>query len=124
VENVRIARKVEDVEQAAYIVREFYCLLCLSKPATRAASCTDLESAVIYTCGGDEVFFWSLTHSPHLLPSTYLTIASKHSMELRRRTRLIPSIRTLSYISESPTLRKRAIKGKLHISVAYHQPAI
>jgi hypothetical protein len=57
VENVRIARKVEDVEQAAYIVRKFYCLLCLSKPATRAASCTDLESAVIYTCRGDEVFF-------------------------------------------------------------------
>lgn len=57
VENVRIARKVEDVEQAAYIVRKFYYLLYLSKPATRAASYTNLGSAVIYTCRGDEVFF-------------------------------------------------------------------
>lgn len=52
VENVRLARRVEDVEQAAYIVREFYCPSYLSKPVTRAASCTDLEGAIIYTCGG------------------------------------------------------------------------
>jgi hypothetical protein len=53
VENVRIARKVEDFEQAAYIVREFHHLLCLSKPHTLVASYTDLENAVIYTCGGN-----------------------------------------------------------------------
>lgn len=124
VENVRIARRVEDATQAAYIICKFYHLLCLSKPATRAASCTGLESAIIYTCREDEKLFYLLTHSLYLPPSTYLIIASKFSMELRRCTCLIPRIRTLCYIYESPTYRKRAIRGRLHISVTYYQLTI
>jgi hypothetical protein len=52
VENVRIARNVEDVEQATYIVRKFYCLFSKVQPYTRVGEMenSSSHSPTLCTC--------------------------------------------------------------------------
>lgn len=95
VENVRLARRVEDVEQAAFIVRKSYYPLYLSNPSHMQHLAPVSKSALNTRVEGDELFFLSLNHSLHFRPSTHLIMASKHSVELRRRTRRVPNILTL-----------------------------
>jgi hypothetical protein len=65
-ENVRLARRAEDVEQAAYILRQFYRPIISIELITHARPCIDLKSSIVYICGQCRLILLVTCLSPKL----------------------------------------------------------